>query len=139
MHYFMELVLGFAGGLAIGGAFAAILTVLDILPRLAQVCRASNSITKFQSALILGAFSWTLIDVLSFNLNTWLIGQVIFGLLGGVFIGLLAAGLTEVFNVLPIMGKRLKMTAYISYFVMALILGKVSGSLFYWLFHVSIK
>lgn len=139
MYYMIEFFIGIAGGIAVGGAFAAIFTVLDIIPRLAQITRSTAHITKYEAAIALGAFSWTIIDFFSINMLTGTLGNVIFGLFAGAFVGLLAAGLTEVFNVLPIMAKRLKMTNYMYYFVMALILGKVSGSIFYWLIYVNIN
>jgi stage V sporulation protein AB len=55
------------------------------------------------------------------------------GLMAGCFVGMLAAALTEVINVLPIMAKRLGMDGYIMWLLTAMILGKVLGSLFEWL------
>ncbi len=55
------------------------------------------------------------------------------GLLDGIFIGMLAAALTEVMNVLPILAKRLHLGGFIHALVMAMVLGKVLGSLFDWL------
>jgi stage V sporulation protein AB len=52
----------------------------------------------------------------------------------GIFIGMLAAALTEVVNVIPIMAKRLKMQVHLVYLIMAMTMGKVAGSLFEWLF-----
>jgi len=139
MTYFIEIFIGVAGGIAVGGAFAAILTVLDVIPRLAQVTMATKNITIFQSAIVLGTVMWTIIDFFSIDIHLGIIGVFVYGFFGGIFTGLLAAGLTEVFNVLPVMSRRLKMTNYIMYFVMALIAGKVSGSLFYWIIFVNIK
>jgi stage V sporulation protein AB len=55
------------------------------------------------------------------------------GVLAGCFVGMLAAALTEVINVLPIMAKRLGIDGYMMWLLMAMILGKVIGSLFEWL------
>jgi len=139
MSYLVEIFIGVAGGIAVGGAFAAILTVLDVIPRLAQVTNATKNITVFQSAVVLGTVMWTIIDFFSIDIHLGIIGIIVYGFFGGAFTGLLAAGLTEVFNVIPVMSRRLKMTNYIMYFVMALIAGKVSGSLFYWIIFVNIK
>ena len=54
------------------------------------------------------------------------------GLFCGVFVGMLAAALTEVLNVLPILAKRMNMMPYIFGLYMAMIIGKVCGSLFDW-------
>ncbi|MNO07833.1 hypothetical protein D3C81_2302000 [compost metagenome] len=50
----------------------------------------------------------------------------------GIFVGMLAAALTEVLNVLPILAKRLHMQKYLLGLLMAMVFGKVAGSLFEW-------
>jgi stage V sporulation protein AB len=59
------------------------------------------------------------------------------GLLSGVFVGLLAAALTEVVNVLPILAKRIGMEPRIFWLLLAMMLGKVVGSLFQWIVFIS--
>lgn len=54
------------------------------------------------------------------------------GLFDGIFVGMLAAALTEVLNVLPILAKRLRMTSYLFGLLLAMVFGKVAGSLFDW-------
>jgi stage V sporulation protein AB len=48
---------------------------------------------------------------------------------------MLAGALTEIINVLPILAKRMGMGGYMIWFLMAMILGKVLGSLFEWLLY----
>ncbi|GAA3322487.1 hypothetical protein GCM10020331_042560 [Ectobacillus funiculus] len=56
-------------------------------------------------------------------------------MLCGVFVGMLSAALTEVLNVLPILAKRIGVDGKkIVVLLMALVLGKVLGSLFHWLY-----
>ncbi len=50
-----------------------------------------------------------------------------------MFVGMLAAALTEVVNVLPILAKRIGMDSYLMWLLVAIILGKVCGSLLDWL------
>ncbi|MMZ69369.1 hypothetical protein D3C76_1689220 [compost metagenome] len=54
------------------------------------------------------------------------------GLFDGFFVGMLAAALTEVLNVLPILAKRLHMQQYLLGLLLAMVCGKVAGSLFEW-------
>ncbi len=123
---------GFAGGIAVGSALVALLTVLDFLSRLAQFAK-TRKYGWMEVALISGAVSWSIIDFQHWHLHLphWM--SSFWGLLGGIFVGLLAAALTEVLNVLPILAKRIKMNNLIQYFLLAMILGKVMGSLFHWL------
>lgn len=61
------------------------------------------------------------------------------GLFAGLFIGMLAAALTEVLNVLPILVKRIGMGDRILILLMAIVFGKIIGSLFQWLIFVHLS
>lgn len=126
--------LGLAGGLAVGSGLVALLIVLDLIPRLAQLSYGFRKSLWYETAVVSGALFWSLADFLGMRL--WLPSHatlIIIGLLDGIFIGMLAAALTEVMNVLPILAKRLKLSGYLISLLMAMVFGKVAGSLFDWL------
>lgn len=126
--------LGIAGGLAVGSGLVALLIVLDLIPRLAQLAYGFRKSLWFETAVMSGAVFWSLADFLEMKL--WLPRQVTLlgvGLLDGLFVGMLAAALTEVMNVLPILAKRLRLSRHLVSLLMAMVLGKVTGSLFDWL------
>lgn len=136
MDTFILCTVGLAGGFAVGGGFVAFLTVLDIIPRLIQLTKTKQYLVHYEFAVILGA-----------NVSTWIsfwdpafslpsIILVIIGLASGTFIGLLAAALTEVLNVFPIIVKRIGMYGKLQLFIWALVFGKIIGSLFQWLYFV---
>jgi stage V sporulation protein AB len=56
------------------------------------------------------------------------------GLILGIFIGLLSSALAEVLNVIPVLSKKLKIKDNLKYIVWTLMLGKVAGSLYFWIF-----
>ncbi|OBZ08070.1 MULTISPECIES: stage V sporulation protein AB [Bacillales] len=126
--------LGLAGGLAVGSGLVALLIVLDLIPRLAQVANAYRMSVWFETAVISGSLYWTFADFMNWRLmlpsGVFLSGA---GLIDGMFVGMLAAALTEVMNVLPILAKRMNLSAYMVGLVMAMVLGKTLGSLFDWL------
>jgi stage V sporulation protein AB len=127
-------VLGVAGGLAVGSGLVALLIVFDLVPRLAQLSRAFRMSIWFETAIVCGSLYWTFADFMDWKVRLpsafALAGS---GLLDGMFVGMLAAALTEVINVLPILAKRLGLSAYMFGLVMAMVLGKTVGSLFDWL------
>ena len=126
--------IGFAGGLGVGSALAALLIVLDIIPRLAQLAYAYRKSIWFETAVVSGAVFWSLADFLDWRL--WLpkiVTMIIVGTFDGIFVGMLGAALTEVMNVLPIIAKRVRLSSYLVSLVYAMVLGKVTGSLFDWL------
>lgn len=126
--------LGLAGGLAVGSGLVALLIVLDLIPRLAQVASAYRMSVWFETAVISGSLYWTFADFMNWKLS---LPSGVFlsaaGLIDGMFVGMLAAALTEVMNVLPILAKRMNLSAYMVGLVMAMVLGKTLGSLFDWL------
>ncbi|MCQ6558094.1 stage V sporulation protein AB [Paenibacillus mendelii] len=132
-HLFI-VVLGLAGGIAVGSGLVSLLIVLDLIPRLAQMGQAYRKSAWFETAVVLGAVFWSLADFMNWSVSLPHIVTLLFiGLLDGIFVGMLAAALTEVMNVLPILAKRLRLQAFLASFVMAMVLGKVAGSLFDWL------
>lgn len=128
--------IGLAGGLAVGGGFVAFLTVLDIVPRLTQLTKTERYIYAYQFSIIVGAVCWSWLSFrnLHFQFNVSL--TALHGLFAGIFVGMLAAALTEVLNVLPILAKRLNMVRQVLWLLMAMIFGKVIGSFVHWLIFV---
>lgn len=130
------IIIGLSGGLAVGSGFVAFLTVLGVIPRLTQLTKTKNYMRHYEWGVILGAItgSWFSLSVPIFHLPSFLL--LIIGLFSGVFIGLLAAALTEVLNVFPILAKRVGVSEKITYLLMAIVLGKIFGSLFHWIYFV---
>lgn len=128
--------LGVAGGIAVGGGLVSLLVVLDIIPRLAQLSRAWRRVYAFETAVVSGALCFTLFHFFGWTVGLGKLGGAVLGLLTGIFVGMLAGALTEVLNVFPILARRLGMTRYLIGLLMAMVLGKMAGSLFDWLwFH----
>lgn len=126
---------GFAGGLAVGSGFVAFLSVLGVIPRLVQLSRKREFMHQIEQGTVLGAIVGCFI---SFSnqyvfLPYFLIAMI--GLFSGIFIGMLAAALTEVLNVWPILAKRVGVQKKIIYLLMAIAFGKVFGSLFHWVYY----
>lgn len=130
------MIIGLAWGVAVGSGLVAFLAVLGVIPRLAQITRSTMNVRMYEAAVIVGAVFWTVVDLFDIRFAFSPVGTALIGLLAGVFVGMLAAALTEVLNVLPIMAKRLHIDDYVIWLVMAMVIGKVLGSLFDWLvFH----
>ena len=59
-----------------------------------------------------------------------------FGLTSGIFTGVLIIALAEVLDVFPITDRRLKIKKGVYLMVYALALGKMIGSLYFWLYPI---
>ncbi|WP_120465165.1 stage V sporulation protein AB [Paenibacillus aceti] len=124
--------LGFAGGIAVGAGVIALFIVLDMIPRLAQITRTFDKVHWYEGAMVSGSFIGTIADFWNWKMaGPWLFSGVI-GLFNGIFVGMLAAALTEVLNVLPIIAKRLHMQRFLFGLLLAMVFGKVAGSFFEW-------
>jgi stage V sporulation protein AB len=136
LKYICVIFTGLAGGIAVGSGFVAFLTVLGVIPRLTQLTKANKHIHYLQWAVILGAVlnGWISLQDMSFSFSTYVL--IPLGLMCGVFVGMLAAALTEVTNVFPILAKRVGLETKIVYLLMAIAIGKVVGSLFHWIYFI---
>ncbi|WP_335869784.1 stage V sporulation protein AB [Bacillus sp. 2205SS5-2] len=132
------ILVGFAGGLAVGSGFVAFLTVLGIIPRLTQLTKTMKMIHFYELAVILGAIvgGWFSLRPPILSLSPYIL--IFIGLFSGTFIGLLASALTEVLNVLPILAKRIGIDDRIVLLLMAIVFGKIVGSLFHWIYFVDL-
>jgi stage V sporulation protein AB len=126
---------GLAGGIAVGSGIVAFLIVLDIIPRLIQLTRSWTHLHAYEFAIITGSLVFTWFDFSDVKFHLFPLGASFVGLFAGCFVGMLAGALTEVINVLPILAKRVGMGGYMIWLLMAMILGKVCGSLFEWLLY----
>lgn len=135
-HRILEAFIGLAGGLAVGAGFVAFLTVLGIIPRLVQLSKSSKATKLYEFSVVIGVLSGTFLSFDDMTISIPVIFLAIWGAFHGVFIGMLAAALTEVLNVFPILTRRIGMEQSLLWFLMAIVLGKISGSLFQWIIFV---
>jgi stage V sporulation protein AB len=128
--------IGLAGGLAVGSGFVAFLTVLGIIPRLTQLSKTMKMIRFYEWAVVLGALSGVMATLRDPILGISSLFLIPLGLTGGIFYGMLAGALTEVLNVFPVLAKRLGIDGKIIILIMAIVLGKIFGSIFQWVYLV---
>lgn len=126
-------IVGLGGGIIVGGAIAAFISLLGIIPRLIQISRTHQYKILYQNAFISGATIFTIVYFFDFSIELSNVLVCIIGMIFGVFIGLFSSALAEVLNVIPVMSKKLKIKDDLKLIVYALLLGRVAGSLYYWL------
>ncbi|SHH71148.1 stage V sporulation protein AB [Caloranaerobacter azorensis] len=125
--------IGFSGGIVIGSAFIAVIVLLNIIPRLAQMSHTEKFISVYEKVMILSVVLITLLDFFDVTLKINEIYLIPIGLIMGIFIGILAAALAEVIDVVAVFERRVKIKDYIFYILLAIALGKTVGSLVQWL------
>jgi len=130
--YFILAIIGFSGGLVVGGALAAFLTVLGVVTRLIEMVKAKRYLTVYKFSILSGVIVSTLLYIIPIKIDTSGYILVFAGLFMGIFIGMVASALAEVLNVIPLIADTLGATKWVYVIIFAMILGKIIGSLVYW-------
>ena len=128
------LFIGAAWGITVGAGYVAFLTVFGIIPRLTQLTKTGSKIHSYEWSVVCGAVCGTFLFLRepSFSISSFIL--IAMGLAGGIYIGMIAAALTEVLNVFPLLAKRVGMDDRLLVLMMALVFGKIFGSLFHWMY-----
>ncbi|WP_087971583.1 stage V sporulation protein AB [Oceanobacillus rekensis] len=132
----LQIFIGFSGGLAVGAGFVAFITVLGIIPRLIQLSKMESLIKVYSASVILGLIMGTYFSFADVTLQQPVFALAIWGIFHGIFNGMLAAALTEVLHVFPILSRRIRVENYLLFLLMAIVFGKIFGSLFQWTYFV---
>ncbi|HHW39419.1 MAG TPA: stage V sporulation protein AB [Bacillales bacterium] len=134
----LTIFIGFAGGLAVGAGFVAFLTVLGVIPRLTQLTKTMKCIHLYEWGVVLGAIAggWIGLRETIYQFSSLFVIPI--GLANGIFVGMLAAALTEVLNVWPILAKRIGVRDKLIILLSAIFFGKIFGSLFHWIYFVDL-
>ena len=133
LSYLPMLVIGFASGVLVSGAVFAFITIVGVVPRLAQKTNSTRYIKVYETAIIGGGLVgvWLSFFASGFSWGLWLLP--ILGLAAGIFYGCLAMALAEVLNVLPILARRTRLQKGLFVIVTAIAVGKMIGALLYFL------
>lgn len=132
----LMILIGVSAGITVGSAAAAFITLLQFVPRLAQVTETNDYIKLYEYVLIFAGILFSLIYFSTFSFSLHRFSMIFIGLIMGMFLGLFASALAEVLNVVPVFAKKFKIKHELKYIIGALIFGKVIGSLWYWLLFI---
>lgn len=134
MGKILYVITSYAGGAFVGGAFVAFIYMLDIIPRLIELTDTDRYMNIYEDIYMIGALLFTIIyyTEISFNIGKILI--VIIGLIFGIYIGMISSAIAEVFDVVPIVVKKLKLKKKLNHVIVTISLGKIFGSLYYFIF-----
>ena len=127
LSWWQTLVLGLlglsAGGVVAAGVFA-FLAIIGVFPRLMGRTKTKH--------IVLGGILGNVSDI--YELPIHLGGNLtlgIFGMTSGIFVGCLVMSLAETLKALPVISRRIGMAVGLQYVILAVALGKLAGSLVY--------
>lgn len=141
LKYMVLLLGGLVFGAATSAGSIALMTKLGVVPRIIARFQLSSHIITAENAIILGAIAGCIVSV--FPLGTWGNGTqtwwqgailILVSLGAGTFVGGQAMALAEILNMFPILFRRAKLQVGLRWAVVALAVGKVVGSMWYFIF-----
>lgn len=149
-----ELFLIFSGAsfglLAAAGVFT-VLTAVGLVPRFAGKTHTAGKVLLYEEAVIFGTILGCVVSVFPqycrlgdflhgirpglavLWLNVGRFVQTVYGLFSGMFIGCLALAIAEMLDSIPIFARRISFRHGIGLAVFSVALGKLGGSLYYFL------
>lgn len=124
---------GISSGVLVAAGTFAFIAAIGIVPRMAKRTQTQRHIRIYEDAITLGGVFGTTAMFMDYRFPnvSFLVGA--YALCTGIFVGVLAMALTEVLNVVPIMLRRARLTKGLQWLILAFALGKVFGSLAYFL------
>ena len=128
------ILIGFGSGLVISGAVFAFIAIIGVVPRLAQKTKTTKYIMLYEEAIIFGGIFGISSVIFDYYIPIGPFFVAIISFCIGIFYGTLAVSLAEVLDVIPILTRRTRLRQGIAYLVVSLAIGKMLGSLLYYMY-----
>lgn len=126
--------IGLCSGATVAAGVFAFITMLGIIPRLADRTNTADHILCYENAIILGGTLGNIWILFELPLHLSVVMVMAFGIFSGIFVGCLYMALAETLRVLPIMVNRIQLKEGFPIIVAAIAIGKVVGTFFQYLF-----
>lgn len=129
------------GMLAAGGVFTVLIAV-GLLPRFAGKTHTAEHIFLYEEMVVFGTIIGCLLSIFQIRFgDLGMLGQLLLGLYGlfsGYFVGCLALAIAEMLNSIPIFARRIAFRHGLGFAVTAMALGKMIGSMIYFIFGLGV-
>ncbi len=136
-------VMGFSFGILVSAGVFTVLFVVGLVPRFAGKTNTANCEIFYEECIIFGSLTACVFSVYPINgslgslmTHVSFLPQLLLAVMGGfagIFVGCLAIALSEVLDGIPIFARRVKLKMGIDIAIFSLAVGKVTGSLIYFL------
>ncbi len=151
MRVCLLIMMGVSYGLLSSAGVFTVLAAVGLVPRFAGKTHTAGKIILYEEAVIFGTITGAILSIFSryCQFGAWwqelypqaevqlhVIGsiwQAAFGLFAGMFVGCLALAIAEMLDSIPILSRRISFRHGIGLAVVSMAIGKLCGSLFYFL------
>jgi len=146
IRYILLIISGLSAGFLTAAAYVAFIAVLGVFPKIAARTKTAKQCIVYENCLMIGILLATLLqfcvhfyptvlpqsEILPTGLGLLLLCTI--GLFGGLYIGFLIGGLSEVLNVIPTYARKTHIQNRIGLLIFFLAIGKGVFSLIYFLY-----
>lgn len=126
-------ILAFSSGLVIAGGVFAFIATVGLVPRFAKKTKTQGQIHLYEACIVIGGIWGSSTLAVDYYLPIGVPGAIAFALGVGIFVGCMAVSLAEIMDVIPILTRRGHVTNGLPYFILCIALGKLAGSMLYYL------
>lgn len=117
------------GGFLVAAGVVALLVGLGIITRFAGISHTAAHCRFYETAILLGALSGNVLTVYHRTVAAGRPGLIVLGIASGMYVGAWIMALAEVIHIFPVFARRIGLTKGLSWVVLAVALGKITGSL----------
>ncbi|MBE6024989.1 MAG: stage V sporulation protein AB [Cellulosilyticum sp.] len=128
------ILIGLGAGFVVAGGVVAFISIIGIIPIIGYRTKTSHYMMWYENMVILGSIVGSILTCWEISLPIGPIFTMLLLFAYGIFIGVLIIALAEVLDVFPIINRRIKLKKCISLIVIAIAMGKLVGSLCYWIY-----
>lgn len=149
IRYILLIISGLSAGFLTAAAYVAFIAMLGIFPKIAAKTKTANQCMLYENCLVFGILLSTLLqfcvtyhsagipEATRFPTLPGIITLCTIGLFGGIYIGFLIGGLSEILNVVPVYARKANIKKRIGLIILFLALGKGTFTLVqFFLFNV---
>lgn len=143
IRYILLVISGLSAGFLTAAAYVAFIAMLGVFPKIAAKTNTARQCILYENCLMIGILLATLLQFcVSFHSSSLpqstllpvplgVLLLILTGLFGGLYIGFLIGGLSEVLNVIPTYARKAHIQKRINLVILFLALGKGTFSLIY--------
>lgn len=131
-QYIICSIFGLGSGLIAAGGVFVLLTIIGIVTKLSERTHTAVWIELYETVVIIGAISGNIISMYNISLYGETLMMIVYGVFTGTFVGCLAISLAESLKVTSICMRRINIEKGLKFILLAVMLGKVVGSLVFY-------
>ena len=123
--------MGFSFGAMVAGGIFALIVGLRIIPRFAEFTHTGHRMLLYESCVVWGGILGNIVNIYSLPVRAGTAGLMLFGAVGGIYVGAWAMALAEIVDTIPIFARRISLKRCFGLLILMMALGRTAGGLLY--------